>query len=97
MTGKKFDEGKLSWALLPIKPLQEIIKVMMFGAKKYGAANWQLLDNAKSRYYDASQRHLTAYWDGEKLDPETGCSHLAHAGCCILFMLWFELKGKVSK
>jgi len=95
--GKKFDGGKLRWALLPIKPVQEIIKVLMFGASKYGPNNWQNLDNGKERYYEAAQRHMTAYWEGEKLDEESGKSHLAHAGCCILFMLWLELKDKVTK
>ena len=95
--GKKFDGGKLRWALLPIKPIQEIIKVLMFGASKYGPNNWQNLENGKERYYEAAQRHMTAYWDGEKVDEESGKSHLAHAGCCILFMLWLELTGKSGK
>ena len=28
--------------------------------------------------------------DGEDKDPESGLSHLAHAACCIMFLLEFE-------
>lgn len=36
-------------------------------------------------------RHLTAWWGGEKSDPESGEHHLAHLGCCVIFLLWFDL------
>lgn len=93
MKGVKYDGGKLRWALLPLAPVQEIIKVLMFGAKKYSDDNWMRVPDAQRRYYEAALRHITAWWDGEALDPESGLHHLAHAGCCILFALWFELKG----
>jgi hypothetical protein len=88
--GRKDDSGKLRWCLLPLGPVKQIIKALMFGSQKYSDNNWQKVDNARERYYDASIRHITAYWSGEKNDPESGLSHLAHAGCCILFMLWLE-------
>jgi hypothetical protein len=28
--------------------------------------------------------------DGAKADPESGLPHLAHAVCCVLFLLWFD-------
>ena len=103
--GIKFDKGKLRWGLLPIKPTQEIIKVLMHGEKKYthtiqgpegpqvvsGADNWKMIPDIPSRYYDALQRHVTAWRLGEKNDPESGLPHLAHAGCCVMFMLWDEI------
>ena len=33
------------------------------------------------------------FLDGEKLDPETGLSHMAHALCCLLFKLEIELEN----
>lgn len=89
--GKKFDDGKLNWWLLPLEPVEEIIKVLMHGAKKYGKFNWQDVDNYKERYYSALHRHLTSWRKGERLDQETNLPHLAHAGCCLLFLLWKEL------
>lgn len=89
--GRKDDQGKLQWWLLPISAVEAIIRVLMFGAKKYAPNNWQKIDNAEERYFDAALRHLMAWRQGEKYDPESGHAHLAHAGCCILFMLWFEI------
>lgn len=85
--GKKHDQGKLDWALLPITPTEEILKVLMHGAQLYGRENWKLVENAEQRYWNAAMRHLTAFQKGERLDPDTGLSHLAHAGCNILFLL----------
>ena len=45
------------------------------------------------RYYDAMQRHIDAWWQGEQKDPETGEHHLAHAICCGMFLWWFDDVG----
>jgi hypothetical protein len=35
---------------------------------------------------------MWAYWKGEDNDPETGLSHLAHAMCCVMFLLSYHLR-----
>ena len=107
MKGIKFDNGKLRWSLLPLEPIQETIKVLMYGADKYthevdgktitGDDNWKMIDDIPNKYYNALMRHITAWKLGEKKDPETNLPHLAHAICCLLFMLWHELKTIQSK
>lgn len=87
MTGTKYDSGKLQWSLLPFGPLSDVVKVLMFGAKKYAPDNWKKVE-PPSRYGDAAMRHLIAYLEGEKIDPESGLPHLAHLVCCALFLLW---------
>jgi len=89
-TPRKHDQGKARFALVPSGPLHEIAKVLTFGASKYGANNWRILPDARERYADALLRHVFAWTGGESLDPESGLHHLAHAGCCILFLLEFE-------
>jgi hypothetical protein len=89
--GKKFDHGKPRWSLLPWNAVKVIVDVLTFGAAKYDDDNWQKVDPKK--YKDALLRHITAYLGGEKVDPESGIHHLGHAGCNILFLLWFELGG----
>jgi hypothetical protein len=86
--GVKFDNGKVGVHLLPPGPLLEIAAVLDFGAKKYAAYNWTN-GIAYSRVYGAALRHLWAWFRGEDSDPETGLSHLAHAGCCVLFLLQY--------
>lgn len=85
----KYDDTKLPMDLLPRPALEEIAKVLAFGARKYSRHNWRS-GIAYSRILSAALRHIHAYNDGESLDPETGLSHLAHAGCCVLFLLTFE-------
>jgi hypothetical protein len=93
--GRKYDYGKLRWGLLPNAAVREVLKVLMRGAEKYDVGNWKHVPDAKRRYYEATMRHMTAWWDsgGQEPDPEWGLSHLAHAGCCLLFLLWFEATG----
>jgi hypothetical protein len=91
--GMKFDAGKIDYTLLPWDGVEEIVKVLEFGAKKYARDNWQHVLGAEQRYQAAAFRHMIAYNKGEKVDPETGLSHLAHAGCCLLFLLALEKRG----
>lgn len=88
----KYDEDKVPLELLAPTALTEIAKVLQFGAKKYSAHNWRK-GMKWSRLLGASLRHLFAYIRGEDKDPETGLSHLAHLGCCVMFLLEYQLLG----
>ena len=83
-----FDSDKLRWDLLPIDCVEEVVKILTFGASKYGPNNWQGVE--PDRYYAALMRHLSASRQGEMNDSETGLSHLSHAMCNVIFLLWFE-------
>jgi len=39
---------------------------------------------------DVAFRHMYAFADGEDMDKETGLSHLAHARCCMAFLLEYQ-------
>lgn len=88
--GKKDDNGKTDWSLLPMSTLEGVVKVLMFGEKKYSRDSWQKVDNAKNRYFSALMRHLVKWLDGEKIDSESGLEHIDHALCCLIFLRWFE-------
>lgn len=87
--GKKFDGDKVRVDLLSVIAMEEIAKVMTFGAKKYGDNNWRK-GIGWTRVLGALLRHTFAFIRGENTDPETGLSHLAHAGCCVMFLLEYE-------
>ena len=90
--GVKFDSDKIQYELLPPELLEEVAKILTFGAKKYSERNWEYgMD--WSRPFGALNRHLWAWWDGEEKDPETGESHLSHAGCCLAFLIAYEQRG----
>lgn len=84
--GRKFDGGKPDYTLLPWDAVEEVVKVLDYGAKKYARDNWKHVDDAETRYLAAAFRHLSAYAQGNEVDDETGLSHLAHAACCLLFL-----------
>lgn len=90
--GLKLDNGKPRHSLIPKGSISSVIAVLEFGAKKYEANNWQKVDNAKERYYDAAMRHIDSWWNGEKFDQETGIHHLAHAATNLFFLKWFDDK-----
>jgi len=92
-TGKKFDTDKPRMELLSPIALGEIAKVLTHGAKKYDAHNWRG-GFIWSRVLGAALRHLLSFIGGEDKDPESGLSHLAHVGCCIMFLLEFETTHK---
>ena len=95
--GIKYDGEKPKMNLLPPKAIVEVAKVLTFGAEKYGAENWKELEDLQNRYTAGALRHIFAHMDGEKLDSETGLSHMAHALCCLLFKLEIELEDGESK
>jgi hypothetical protein len=83
--------------LLPVPGLAAIAECFAFGAEKYADHNW------RKRYewgksYAALMRHMTAFWNGETYDPESGLPHLSHAGFHILVLLtWLIEDGEASE
>lgn len=88
--GKKLDSDKPRFSLIPSGVLPKVINVLEFGAKKYAPENWRKVPDANTRYFDAAHRHLDAWWNGQQVDSETNESHLAHAICCLMFLLALE-------
>src|SRR5580693_8459110 len=75
-TGKKFDEGKLRYDLVPSAAFEEVVRAWTIGSKKYGDRNWE---NGLSygRTFAALMRHAWAWWRGESHAPDDGQHHLA--------------------
>tara|TARA_S200002703_G_scaffold157807_1_gene166615 strand:+ start:224 stop:526 length:303 start_codon:yes stop_codon:yes gene_type:complete len=92
--GIKYDSEKPDYSLLPPNALEDLVKVLTFGAQKYDRDNWKKLDNLNDRYFAAAQRHMWAIRKGETHDPESGYHHAAHAVACMMFIneMEYELK-----
>lgn len=86
MSGIKHDSDKSDWSILPFNALEGVVKVFMFGAKKYERHNYRG-GFKQSRLLSAILRHITSHIRGETLDPETGEMHLAHAVCGLLMLI----------
>ena len=90
----KADGGKARLDLIPYDSLYLIADGFAYGAKKYTADSWRTGEwPTSSRVFASIMRHLTKWQTGEDTDPESGVSHLAHAGCQILMMLHYTAEG----
>ena len=96
IVGEKHDQGKPQFRLIPMKALTEQAKVLTFGAMKYSPGGWKAVPDAHNRYLDAAFRHLVAYSQGDCYDEESGLPHLAHAQCCLSFLLELDLEVQVK-
>lgn len=88
----KDDQGKVRMDLVHGDFVEEVAKVLTFGANKYAEHNWRK-GFKWSRVMAACFRHLYAWMRGEDKDPETGLSHLSHAACCLMFLIVFEKRN----
>ena len=88
--GKKYDQEKPRFDLIPPTAEEMLARVLTFGAKKYAPNNWMLVEDASNRYIAAALRHINAHRKGNYFDDETGEPHLAHAMCCLAFILELE-------
>lgn len=88
--GIKFDDApdKLRWDLMPWREAEQVVEILTLGAIKYADDNWQYVAHPRRRYFAAAMRHFIKWFMGQKFDKETGKNHLAHALCCIMFLLW---------
>lgn len=94
--GKKFDQGKTQYHLMPLTALEKINQVLMHGAIKYGEHNWRTIDKLEERYFNAAMRHLLAWLGDELVDAESGLPHLAHAATSIMFLIENDLAAEKS-
>lgn len=87
--GTKHDTGKNRLELIPVEAIEQIGLAFTFGAKKYDDNNWRKGFDWE-RLRGALMRHTLAWAKGEDLDPESGLSHLAHAGACLAMLITHE-------
>lgn len=92
MTGVKHDGGKPKLGLVHKAFMWALATTLTKGAAKYSKYNW-LGGMDWDRPYDALLRHLTAWWDGESNDAESGDSHLWHAAAELMFLVVYEVLG----
>lgn len=93
--GRKDDQGKARYDLIPECFEEQLAQVLTFGAEKYAAHNYLQIENAPPRYYAACRRHLNAMRRGEWQDEETGLPHVIHAACSLLMLHhWCEHHGE---
>ena len=92
----KNDSEKNRLELIDYPFVEGIGRILTFGAKKYKAWNWTKAGDKEDieRIKGAMMRHALSYMNGDKIDDETGESHLYHMGCCMMFLDYFDRMGE---
>ena len=74
---------KVPFSTVPAEVIAEIGLAMLEGARKYGRHNYRIIGVRASVYYDAALRHLTSWFEGQDIDPDSGLSHITKALACL--------------
>ena len=77
---------KVPFSTISAPAMAELGLAMMEGARKYGRHNYRVAGVRASVYYDACMRHLTDFWEGEDIDPDSGLSHISKAMGCLMVL-----------
>lgn len=88
-SGARYNTGKPDLSLIPLVTLEDEARVWEYGKAKYAAWNWAKGMNW-SVPYACALRHLSAWQQGEEIDPESGQSHLAHVMCNIRMLMLYS-------
>jgi hypothetical protein len=87
----KHDSSKNRLELIEPEFIKGLGRIVSFGAEKYSARNWQKAGPEDvERIKGALLRHIMDYLSGDKIDMETGESHLYHAACNLMFLDYFD-------
>ena len=85
--GDRYNNRKPKWSLVPQSSLLPMVRVLEFGATKYGDYNWAKGLSIRETC-ESLKRHLDAFMEGEDKDNESGLSHIGHIQCNALFLSW---------
>tara|TARA_A100000164_G_C21894895_1_gene767362 strand:+ start:905 stop:1192 length:288 start_codon:yes stop_codon:yes gene_type:complete len=83
--GIKNDNEKPDYSLVPFAAMDDVVRCLTHGARKYSRDNWKYIE--KNRYIAASLRHISKHSQGEVYDPDSNLPHLSHAICSLFFVL----------
>lgn len=86
------DNGKPPLAMVPRALVEEVARVLQYGATKYELHNWRK-GSTVITFLNSALRHIFRYLDGETYDGESGLNHLSHAACNLGFLLQWERDG----
>jgi hypothetical protein len=84
--GLRFNQNKIKTHLIPPFSMEQLGRVLTFGADKYGENNYRK-GMPWSTVIGSLKRHLLEFEKGVDFDPETGSLHMAHILCNALFLL----------
>lgn len=88
--------AKAPMSCVPAVVMAEIGVAMLEGAAKYGRYNYRVSGVRAAVYYDATMRHLMAWWEGQDTDPDSGLSHITKAITSLVVLRDAMIQGMVE-
>lgn len=87
--GLRYNDGKPRWSLVDFDSLEDMVRVLEYGAEKYYDDNWKKGLETRE-VVESMMRHIFAYLRGEDTDPESGLSHTGHIMCNAMFLSYMQ-------
>jgi len=87
---------KIYFSVIPWGVIAELGLALLEGALKYGRHNYRGVGVRASVYFDATQRHLVDWWEGEDIDPDSQLSHITKAIASLTVLRDSMLRGNWS-
>lgn len=82
----RHNKDKIPLSMIPAHALEEIGKIFAFGAQKYSRNNWRR-GLSWNELVDSCLRHISAFQQGQDVDPESKQLHIAHAATNLLMLI----------
>ncbi len=79
--------SKVPASVTPRNVLAGLNLAMFEGARKYGRHNYRDAGVRASVYFDALNRHMDAWWEGQDIDPDSGVHHAYKAMACLVILM----------
>lgn len=85
----RYNQRKPQWSLVDFNSFEPLVRVLEFGLEKYGRDNWKK-GLPTHQITESLLRHAFAYLRGEKIDKESGLSHIGHMQANLMFLQYVE-------
>lgn len=87
---------KVPLSTVPAQIIAELGLALLEGAIKYRRHNYRIAGVRASVYYDATLRHLLAWWEGQDTDPDSGLSHITKAMASLTVLRDAMIQGMLN-
>ena len=87
---------KVPSSVVPQNVLALVACGLSEGMGKYGRHNYRGAGVRASVYFDANQRHMSDWWEGENIDPDSQQHHVIKAICSNIVLADSILRGNLT-
>lgn len=84
------------YARLDLRLLKPACDVLEYGVRKYAAWNWARGSEWSVPFACAIRHLVQVISNAEELDKESGCSHMAHVTCNIIFLMQYQFYQQLN-